>query len=79
MNQVATVLEFQLQHQSFQRTPRADLLQDGLVGSPCSPRDSQGSSPTPQFDYSLVFFLNGLLLEKTYMQLFFKEKLMPLI
>ena len=22
---------------------------DGLVGSPCSPRDSQGSSPTPQF------------------------------
>ena len=34
---------------SFQRTPRADLLQNGLVGSPCSPRDSQGSSPTPQF------------------------------
>ena len=30
-------------------TPRADLLQDGLVGSPCSPRDSQESSPTPQF------------------------------
>ena len=23
--------------------------QDGLVGSPCSPRDSQESSPTPQF------------------------------
>ena len=22
---------------------------DGLVGSPCSPRDSQESSPTPQF------------------------------
>ena len=38
----------QLQHQSFQRTPRADL-QNGLVGSPCSPRDSQESSPTPQF------------------------------
>ena len=34
---------------SFQRTPRADLLQNGLVGSPCSPRDSQESSPTPQF------------------------------
>ena len=30
-------------------TPRADLLQNGLVGSPCSPRDSQESSPTPQF------------------------------
>ena len=24
-------------------------LQNGLVGSPCSPRDSQESSPTPQF------------------------------
>ena len=42
-------LEFQLQPQSFQWTPRTDLLQDGLVGSPCSPRDSQESSPTPQF------------------------------
>ena len=39
------MLEFQLQHQSFQRTPRTDLLQNGLVGSPCSPRDSQESSP----------------------------------
>ena len=29
--------------------PGADLLQNGLVGSPCSPRDSQESSPTPQF------------------------------
>ena len=36
-------------HQSFQRTPMTDLLQNGLVGSPCSPRDSQESSPTPQF------------------------------
>ena len=26
-----------------------DFLQDGLVGSPCSPRDPQESSPTPQF------------------------------
>ena len=48
-HQVAKVLEFQLQHQSFQRTPRTDLLQDGLVGSPGSPRDSQASPPTPQF------------------------------
>ena len=31
------------------KNPRADLLQNGLVGSPCSPRDSQESSPTPQF------------------------------
>ena len=29
--------------------PRADLLQNGLVGSPCSPRDSRESYPTPQF------------------------------
>ena len=48
-HQVAKRLEFQLQHQSFQWTTRTDLLQDGLVGSPCSPRDSQESSPTPQF------------------------------
>ena len=48
-HQVAKVLEFQLQHQSFQRTPRTDLLYEGLVGSPCNPRDSQESSPTPQF------------------------------
>ena len=48
-HEVAKVLEFQLQHQSFQRTPGTDLLQDGLVGSPCSPRDSQESSPTPHF------------------------------
>ena len=48
LHQVARVLEFQLQHQSFQRRIRTDFLQDGLVGSPCSPRDSQESSPTPQ-------------------------------
>ena len=47
-HEVAIVLEFQLQHQSFQRNPRADL-QNGPVGSPCNPRDSQESSPTPQF------------------------------
>ena len=35
LHEVAKVLEFQLQHRSFQRNPRADLLQNGLVGSPC--------------------------------------------
>ena len=45
-HKVAKVLEFQLQHQSHQWTLRTDLLKDGLVGSPCSPRDSQESSPT---------------------------------
>ena len=39
-HQVAKILEFQLQHQSFQWTPRTDFLYDRLVGSPCSPRDS---------------------------------------
>ena len=49
LHEVAKVLESQLQRQSFQWTPRTYLLQDGLVWSPCSPRDSQESSPTPQF------------------------------
>ena len=48
-HQVAKVLDFQLQHQSLKWTLKADLLKDGLVGSPCSPRDSQEFSPTPQF------------------------------
>ena len=39
-HQVAKVLEFQLQHQSFQWIPGTNLLYDELVGSPCSPRDS---------------------------------------
>ena len=61
-NEVAKVLEFQLQHQSFQWTPRTDLLQNGLVGSPCSPRDSQESSPTPQFksiNFLVLSFLHS--------------------
>ena len=45
LHEVAKVLAFQLQHHSFQRTPRADLLLNGQVGSPCSPRDSQETSP----------------------------------
>ena len=49
LHKVAKVLEFQLQHQSFQWISRTDLLSNGLVESPCSPRDSQESSPTPQF------------------------------
>ena len=61
LHQVAKVLEFQLQHQSFQWTLRTDLLQDGLIGSPCSPRDSQESSLTLQFKsiilWCSVFFI----------------------
>ena len=53
--------EFQLQYQFFQWIFRTDFLWDcsvlfehwtlniELVCSPCSPRDSQESSPTPQF------------------------------
>ena len=48
-HQVAKVLGLQLQHQSFQRIFRVDFLQDWLVWSPCCPRDSEESSPTPQF------------------------------
>ena len=59
-HQVAKLLEFQLQHQSFQWILRTDFFQDGLVGSPCSPRDSQESSPAPQFksiNSSMLSFL----------------------
>ena len=49
LNQVASVLEIQLQQQSFQWIFRTEFLSDRLVGFPCSPRDSQESSPTPQF------------------------------
>ena len=47
--QVAKLLELQLQHQSFQWTFRADFLWNGLGGSHWGRRDSQESSPTPQF------------------------------
>ena len=59
-HQVAKLLEFQFH--SFQRIPRTDLLQNGLVGSPCRPRDSQESSPTPQFksvSSSVLSFLHS--------------------
>ena len=43
---VAKVLELQLQHQSFQSTPRTDFLQEGLVGSPCPPSSVSLTSST---------------------------------
>ena len=64
-HQVAKVLEFRLQHQSFQWIFRIDFLYDWLVSSPCSPRDSQESSPTPQFksiNSSVLSFLYSLTL-----------------
>ena len=60
--QVAKVLELQLQHQCFQWISGTDFLQDWLVWSPCNPRDSQESSPTPQFksiNSSMLSLLEG--------------------
>ena len=48
-HQVAKVLEFQLQHQSFQWTPRTGSPLGWTGWISCSPRDSEESSPTPQF------------------------------
>ena len=48
-HEVHKVLEFQLQLQSFQWTPRTGLLQDRLVETSCSPRELQESSPAPRF------------------------------
>jgi len=42
-------LQLQLKHQSFQWIFRFDFLYDWLVSSPCYPRNSQESSPAPQF------------------------------
>ena len=51
----------QLQHQFYQWILRTDFLLDGVVGYPCKPRDSQESSPTPQFksinSLALSFFI----------------------
>ena len=61
-HQVARVLELHLQHQSFQWIFRIDFFLDWLVWSPCSPRDSQESSSTPQiksFSSSVLSFLYG--------------------
>ena len=62
LHQLAKVLELQLQHQSFQWLFRTDFLEDWLVWSPCSPRDSHQSSPKPQFksiNSSVLSFLYG--------------------
>ena len=50
LHQVAKVLELQLQHHSLQWVFRADFLWEGLVGSPCCPRNPQESSPALQLE-----------------------------
>ena len=62
---VAKVLDFHLQHQSFRWVFRTDFLEDWLVWSPCSPRDSQESSPAPQFKS-----INSLVLSFLYRPIF---------
>ena len=61
------------QHPSFQWTPRTGLLQNGLVGSPCSPRDSLESSPTPQFKIINYLGLNLLGLTLTSLHDYWKN------
>ena len=53
-HEVAKALEFQRQHHSLQRNLRADLLQNGLVGSPCSSRDTKGTLVFPILLFSSV-------------------------
>ena len=64
--QVAKVLNLQLQHQSFQWVFRTDLLEDRLVWSPCSPRDSQESSPTPQSKASILWCSAFFMVQHSY-------------
>ena len=66
-HQVAKVLEFQLQ--SFQWILSVDFLKDWLVWSPCCSRDSQESSPAPQFESinsSTLSLLDGPTLTSVY-------------
>ena len=49
LHEVAKVLEFQLQHQSFQWAPRTECPLGWTGWISLQSRDSQESSPTPQF------------------------------
>ena len=60
-HQVAKILELQPQHQSFIWIFRVDFLYDWLIWSLCCPRNSQESSPTPQFES-----INSLVLSLLY-------------
>ena len=55
LHQMTKILEFKLQHQSFQQVFRVDFPWDWLVLSPCSPRDFQESSPAPQLKGSILW------------------------
>jgi len=49
LHHMANILQLQLHHQSFQWVFRVAFLQDWLLWSPWSARDSQESSPTSHF------------------------------
>ena len=76
LHQVAKVLELPLQHH-FQWTPRTDSLYDGLVGSPCNPRDSQESSSAPQFKCINSLALSLFLLSNSHTHTRLLEKPQP--
>ena len=61
---VLNVLDLQLQHQSFQWIFRVGFLYECLVWSPCSPRASQDSSLTLQFEITEI--INSLTLSLLY-------------
>ena len=64
-HRVTKYWSFSFSIKSFQWIFRTDFLEDWLIWSPCSARDSQECSPTPQFKSinSLAFsFLNSLTL-----------------
>ena len=51
LHQVAKILVFQLQRQSFQWIFRTNFLQDWLVWSPCSPRVFSNTAVQKQFSW----------------------------
>ena len=64
-HQVAKVLGFGFNIRPSNEHPGSISFRKRLVGSPCSPRDSQESSPTPQFksiNSSALSFLHSLTL-----------------
>ena len=61
LHQVTKVLKLQLLYQSFQWIFRVDFLKDWMAWSLCCPRDSQESSPAPQFES-----INSLVLSLLY-------------
>ena len=74
LHQVAKVLELQIQHQSFQWIFRTNFLYDWLVGSPCSPRDSQESSLAPQFKSINSLALSFLYNSNSHIHTWLREK-----